>query len=163
MKKIINVNTGDVKAGKKIILKTIAIGSCIAIAAYDAEEKIGALAHVMLPGRSKKTLEPSMFKTTKYARDAIDEIINRMARLGSDARSIEACLVGGANVLKDKDDTICKKNINSVSKILSEKKIKIGAKALGGTVRRSLSFDTGSGKLFFAEGDGSEKLLWEPT
>ena len=51
MKKVIDVQIGEVRAEQgKAILKSKAIGSCIAIAAYDATKNIAALAHVMMPG-----------------------------------------------------------------------------------------------------------------
>ncbi|MHC4483370.1 MAG: chemotaxis protein CheD, partial [Planctomycetota bacterium] len=114
MKKTIDVNTGEVKVGgEKIVLRSLAIGSCIVIAAYDFKKKIGAMAHVMLPGRApKKTLQK-----TKYAADAVDEMVSRMTRAGSNEGDIEACLVGGGNVLKKKDETICKDNIESTTQL----------------------------------------------
>ncbi|MBI4669600.1 MAG: hypothetical protein HY747_10555, partial [Elusimicrobia bacterium] len=38
--------------GRKAILRADAIGSCIAVAAYDSKKRVGAMAHVMLPGSS---------------------------------------------------------------------------------------------------------------
>jgi len=79
MKRIVDVQIGQVKAGRgKLILQSKAIGSCLAIVAYDAVKNVGALAHIMLPGRSpgKKTIDK-----TKYAADAIDAIVSKMSRL----------------------------------------------------------------------------------
>jgi len=161
MREIVDVEIGDVKVGKRIILKSAAIASCIVITAYDSKKKIGALAHIMLPGHSPKKSEFSVFQKTRYAYDAVDEMINRITQLGADRNNIETCLVGGANVLKKENDTICEKNISSVVEIMNKKRIKIGLKILGGTARRSVSFDAERGELFCAEGDGSEKLLWK--
>ena len=160
MKETINAGTGEVKAGQGIILKSSAIGSCVVIAAYDSEKKVGALAHVMLPGASPKG---KTFQKTRYAADAVDEIMNRMAHLGASKDSIEVCLVGGGNVLKRKDDAICQENIASVAKLLNEKRIKIKATAVGGTKRRSISFDVKRGAVYYTEGDAKEKLLWKAT
>jgi chemotaxis protein CheD len=95
MKRIIDVQIGQVKAGKgKEILQSKAIGSCIVIIAYDTTKSIGALAHVMLPGRApdKKAVEIS-----KYVTDAIDAIVSKMSQLGSQKADIEAVLVGGGS------------------------------------------------------------------
>ncbi len=98
MKKIINVFTGEVKAAKEnAVLKSAAIGSCVVIAAYDAKEMVGALAHVMLPGAS---LEKRTSPRTRYAVDAIVEMTGMMTRLGTDRENIEVCMVGGADVLQ---------------------------------------------------------------
>ena len=159
MKKIIDVHTGEVKAGRKnAILKSSPIGSCVVIVAYNSGKKVGALAHVMLPGSSPNRNTP---QRTKYATDAIDVMINRMTRLGAGKDDIEVCLVGGGNVLRRKDDTICKDNIASVIESLKKKRIKIRAKAVGGTKRRNLFFDVEEGNISYTEGSGEKKLLWK--
>jgi len=88
MAKNIDVRIGEVKVSRgKVILQSKAIGSCIAIVAYDATKPIGALAHVMLPGRApaKKAVEK-----TKYAADAIDAIVNKMGCLAKSTREVMA-------------------------------------------------------------------------
>ena len=158
MKQVIDVNTGEVKVTRrKIILRSLAIGSCIVIATYDVDKKIAGLAHIMLPGSApKKTAEK-----TKYAADAINLMISKMTYTGSKTSNIEACLVGGGNVLKKKDDTICKDNIASVTQILEAKKVPVKAAVLGGTKRKGLSLDVEAGTILYTEGDGKEKLLWK--
>jgi len=159
MQKIIDVQIGEVSVGQgEVILQSKAIGSCIAIVAYDATKNIGALAHVMLPGRApaKKATE-----RIKYASDAIDVMVKKMTDLGSKSEDIKVVLVGGGNVLNRKDDTICQDNIESTLEFLGEKGLKVMAQAVGGINRRSVSVSVESGKIFYAEGDGKEKVLWE--
>ncbi|MCK4401519.1 chemotaxis protein CheD [bacterium] len=157
MKKIIEVNTGEVKACREeTILKSSAIGSCVVITACDSKRKVGAMAHVMLPGRSPK--EASLNRT-RYAADAIDAMIKELISLKVNKDNIEVCLVGGANVLKRSDDTIGKDNIESVLELLRKNRLKIRAKAVGGTVRRSVSLDVERGSVSYTEADESEKLL----
>ncbi len=158
MTKIVDVQIGQVKAGKgKVILQSKAIGSCVAIVAYDAIKSIGVLAHVMLPGRApaKKKVEK-----TKYTANSIVAIVNKMSKLGSKKDDIEVVLVGGGNILKREDDTICKDNIESALKLLSEKQLKVRARAVGGTARRSVSLDVEHGIVSYAEGNGGEQQLW---
>ena len=159
MNKVIDVQIGQVKAGQgKVILKSKAIGSCIAIVAYDAARSIGALAHVMLPGSAPAGRRPD--EETKYAANAIDSIVAQIASRGSKSNDIEAVLVGGANVLDRKNDTICKDNIESVLELLEKKRIKVKARAVGGTNRRSVSLDIERGTVSYTEGDSSEMQLW---
>ena len=159
MKEIVDVQIGEVKAGKgQVILQSKAIGSCIAIVAYDGTKNIGSLAHVMLPGKApggKKTI-----KKTKYAADAIEAIISKMTRLGAKKDDIEVVLVGGANVLARGDDNICDNNIESVVGLLEKKHLKVRAQALGGMARRSVSLDVERGIVCSSEGNGSERQLW---
>jgi len=159
MKKSIHVSTGEVNAAiEDAILKSAAIGSCVVIAAYDATNKTGAMAHVMLPGVSpEKTNTPR----TRYAADAIAEMIAMMTQLGTDPKNIEVCLVGGANVLKRADDTIGQNNIDSVIELLTKQNIEIKAKSVGGFERMSVSLDIENGTVYHSIGDGNDKLLWD--
>ncbi len=157
MKHVEDIGVGKVIVAQgKITLRAIALGSCIGVAAYDAGERIGGIAHVMLPGRAP---DKAVGKT-RYAANAIDEMIGQMIEMGSNPPDIEVCLVGGANVLERDDDTICQSNIESVREILENKGIAVKASALGGTQRRSVSIDAEKGEILYSEGDGEKKPLW---
>ncbi len=159
MKRTIDVYTGEVKAGEKdTILRANAIASCIVVAAYDSIKNVGALAHVMIPGTAP---EGRVLQRTRYAANAIEELIDRMTLLGAHQDLIETCLVGGGNVLKRDDDMICQENLASIEKILNEKGIKIRGKAVGGTERRTILFDIEKGSVHYTEGDSKEMLLWK--
>jgi chemotaxis protein CheD len=160
MKKVRDVQIGQVRADTGgVILKSSAIGSCVVAVAYDTAKKVGAMAHIMLPGRAptrKKGREK-----TKYAADAIDAILHKMARLGSATVDIKAAVVGGANVLEREDDTICRANIESTLGLLLEKCLTIAAEATGGTQRRNVRLDIDTGTITYTEGNGGEKQLWK--
>lgn len=159
MKKIIDVQIGEVEVGRgKVILKSKAIGSCIAVLAYDATKNIGAMAHVMLPGSAPANKEPN--ERTKYAANAIDAMVSRMGHLGSKNDDLEVVLVGAGNVLNRKDDTICKDNIQSTLELLRKKHLKVSAQAVGGINRRSVSLDVERGIISYSESDSSEIQLW---
>jgi len=159
MEKIVDVGTGEVKDGSKgEILKSTAIGSCVVIAAYDPERNFGVMAHVMLPGRAPKS---ACGESTKYAADALDEMIRIITAQGSNLCSLGVCLVGAGNVLKKQDDTVCKNNIESITQLLKEKNIPVRAAVLGGTERKGISLDIESGSIYYTEGDRGEKMLWK--
>lgn len=156
-KPIINAQTGEVKAGRrKVVLKSDGIGSCGIVIAYDYKKKIGALAHIMLPGRSPNN---GSKKNTKYAVDAIDEMLYKMERLGAVRRYMYLYLVGGGNVLKDKDDTICTAVIGSIHTAIKNKNMYIAVQRTGGTLRRSISLDVESGHVYYTVGNRREQLL----
>lgn len=158
MNKIVDVSTGEVKAGSgNAILRSVAIGSCIVVAAYDSTNRIGALAHIMLPGSAPE----SYVEKTRYAADGMDEMMKQMVLTGSGKSDIEVCLVGAANVLKKDDDTVCRQNIESTTRLLAERGVPVRAAVLGGTERKGVSMDLDSGTIFYTEGDGHEQLLWK--
>ena len=158
MKKVIDVNTGEVKVGRgRLILRAIAIGSCIVIAAYDRKRKIGAMAHIMLPG----TAPQHSLEKTKYASDGIEQLFNQMLEAGANTHETDVCLVGAGNVLQKEDDTVCEANIKSVLSILAEKNIVIRASVLGGIKRKSVFMDIENGCISYIEADDKEKILWK--
>lgn len=158
MKTIIDINTGEVKVAKEpVMLRSIAIGSCIVVAAMNFERKIGAMAHIMLPGKA----ESKAAIKTRYAVDAIDELIRMMNGSEHNTIDIEACLVGAGNILKKPDDTICQANISSATQILKEKDIPVRASVLGGTERKSVFMDIEKGRISFTRGNDGEKTLWQ--
>ncbi len=160
MEEVIYVSTGEVKvAAGEAILRAVAIGSCIVVAALDSKKRIGAMAHVMLPGKAPR----QFLEKTKYAFDAIEKMLGQMLEAGSNPNDIEVCLVGAGNVLEKENDTICDANIESVTGILKEKNIPVKASVLGGTERKGVILDTETGIISYTEGDGSKKLLWKPA
>jgi chemotaxis protein CheD len=162
MHETIDVQIGEVKSeSRNVILHSRAIGSCIVIAAYDSAKRIGAMTHVMLPGRAPA--KKASTETNRYASNAIDSMLNEMSQMGSTKDDIGVVLVGGGNVLDRQDDTICKDNIASVLEILKKKHLKIKAQALGGKKRRGISFDIGSGVVTYTEGDSGEVELWRAS
>jgi len=150
--------TGEVKAGNKdVILKSSAIGSCIVITAYDKINKVGAMAHIMLPEKSPENKDS---QKTRYAFNAIDELMNILTKFGAEESNVESCIVGGANILQSEND-IGQDNISSVEKILREKQILVTARSLGGIERRSITLDVRTGLLMCSIGDESENILWK--
>lgn len=155
---VIDVNTGQVKLSTDKTLRSLAIGSCVVVAAYDSKLKTGALAHIMLPNKAPDKAT----EKTKYAADAIDDMLEKLYDAGVQKEDIEVCLVGGGNVLKKDDDTVCAENIKSTTQILKEKNLLIRASALGGTKRKSIFLEIETGCVFYAKGDHAEQLLWKP-
>lgn len=158
-RKIRYVTTGEVGSGGiDTILNSGAIGSCVVITAYDPHRQVGAMAHVMLPGESpqKSTSTP-----TKYAADAIAELLNQLSERGAKKEFISVCILGGANVLKRVNDTIGSDNIASVEELLENSGLTVYAKSIGGTERRTTLFHIETGSVYFTEGDSKETLLWK--
>ncbi len=90
MKEIIYVNTGEVTVGgSDVVLNSGAIGSCVVITAFDPVNKIGGMAHVMLPG---KCPVKNQLHATRYAADAIEEMFSQQKKLGIIKENIEICL-----------------------------------------------------------------------
>ena len=152
------VNTGDIAIGDAdTILNSGAIGSCVVIVAYDLKTQIGAMAHIMLSGDAPVNYN---FRSTKFASNAINEMMHQLYNKGATTQSIKTCLLGGSNILKRRNDTIGNDNIKSVEEILKDIDIKVCTKSLGGTQRRTALFNIGESCVYYTKGDSKQKLLW---
>ena len=153
--KEIDVGTGEIKGGGRDAIITVhALGSCLAAVGYNIQTGEGAVAHVMLPGGSRRGA-----RDIRYARDAITSLLEKLSPTGSSNENIRAALAGGANVLKRPGDHIGRDNIRSVRKELHRRGIKIAAEAVGGETRRKIRLDLSSGTLYCFKGDQSPEIL----
>lgn len=150
---IIDVNTGEVKVSAgPAVLRALALGSCVAVVAYDSIRRIGGLAHIMLPGGSP---EGKGRERIKYTEDALDELFEELKKLGAKREDLKISLVGGADLLGN--GNISELMVNSVLNYLERLRIAAKEKSLGGTQYRSVSLDIASGKILCREGDSIEK------
>ncbi len=157
MPEYIDVNTGQVVVtSKAYILRSMAIGSCIVVSAYDMKAKIAGMAHIMLPG-SSRGVEMGKYR---YAEDAIMHLLHLMTVSGSVREDIDICLVGAGNVLADEKDTVCSMNICSVSSILDRENLRVKASCLGGFERKAMYLNTINGRVKYSCGDSDKMLLW---
>jgi len=156
MKKIEYVNTGEIACGaENVILNSGAIGSCVVVVVFDKEKRLGAMAHIMLPGKSPNNPKPS----TKYAADAISILHEYFLETTSNFENLVCCIAGGANVLHKKNDSLCHDIIKSVEEEISKNKFSISKKSVGGTLRRTVQFDTYTGEVYYTIENSGLKLL----
>jgi len=154
----IEVQTGQVKAARAGVLRASAVGSCVAVAVYEARAGIGGLAHVMLPGAAP---DGTGERRTRYAEDGIRELVAAVQALGAGRERLLAFVVGGGNILERDDDTICEANTRSVLGILEQEAIPIEVSQTGGTARRSICLDVKSARISYTVGDSASILLWQ--
>jgi len=140
------VDTAQVKvtqAPKRLV--ALGVGSCVVITFYDPVLKVGAMAHTMLPDSTKSGPTSNPFK---FADLAIDEVIRKMESLGSQRRNMEAKIVGGANMFPSLGHGSLRageENVLAVKEKLRKDGIRLAGEVVGGSVGRSVEFDTASG------------------
>ena len=153
------VNSGEAKACRGDgILQASAIGSCVVVAGYDPDSAVGGMAHVMLPGESPGP-DPSV--KTKYARDAVEEMMQAMSNLGAMEAQVHLCLIGGGNVLGYGHDSPGLDIVRSLTEILGGKGITPVAMEVGGTQRRICTLHVARGRIAYTVGDSEQRTLWE--
>lgn len=130
-------------------LRTLALGSCVAVIIQDSRTKTSGMVHVVLPfsntNPGKASSMPGYFADT-----GILALIREMAALGcsENGRGKIVKLVGGAQIL-DPNNTfnIGKRNVLAVKKVLWKYRMGPVAEDVGGAISRSVTVDTESGKI----------------
>lgn len=142
-------------------LTTLSLGSCVGIVLYDPINRIGGLAHPMLPyiNESKDKSNPA-----KYVDSAIDVMLEKMIGLGAIKRHIKAKLFGGANMFPElikSSDTILNvgaRNVAVAKEELELKKIEIAAEDTGRNVGRTVTLYTIDGSVKVKTIKGEEAM-----
>lgn len=139
------VGIADMKMGRngeKLI--TYALGSCIGICLYESQMKLAALIHIMLP----LNLEAGRKNVYKYADTGIRSTLREMELKGARRANITAKIAGGARMFEISGGSIGnigQRNIESVHQILRMEKIPLLWENVGGTIARTMEFDSATG------------------
>ena len=121
------------------------LGTCVAVALYDAEAGIGGLIHLLLPEpiSSAKT-----FQAGKYASIGFPIFLKTLYDAGASPKKLKACIAGGALVgpLKnyDLELDIGGRTVERAMQFLTDEKIQIEKSETGGffTSRLSVNMQT---------------------
>jgi len=150
MKELI-LGVGDLGASKDpgVVIKTFALGSCVAVILYNPATRAAGMVHVALPD-SKINPEKTRERPGYFADTGIPILLREMAGLGgrSDGRRIIVKLIGGAAIM-DKNDVfnIGKRNLLAIRKLLWVHGLGAIAEDVGGNHSRTVSVKVDSGAV----------------
>lgn len=140
-------------------LLTIGLGSCVAIALYDAQQRVAGLAHVLLPDPSvaRDASNPARFATT-----AVPLLLKEMRAAGARG-PFAGKLAGGAalfgNLLGSGGAQMGARNVAAARSTLAALHIPVVAEETGGAEGRSVSLDVASGAMTVRSVRGGERVL----
>jgi len=140
-------------------ISTHALGSCIAVVAWDWKLRIGALIHVMLPDSS---IDPAraLAKPYVFADTAMPALFQALEAKGCVRKRLRWCLAGGANMMIDSSHfQIGKRNHLALKKIFWKLGVFIDQEDVGGTESRSVRLDLETGRIDMRRGAGREQVL----
>jgi chemotaxis protein CheD len=131
------------------VLATIGLGSCVAIALYDREARVGGLAHILLPNpsMSRETSNPAKFPQT-----IVPIMLQEMRKLGSHPGArISAKIVGGASMfgqlVSGTGINVGERNVNATREVLASAGIPLLADDTGLDYGRSVYFFLEDGRV----------------
>jgi chemotaxis protein CheD len=145
----IRVKVADyaVSRGSRVIA-TIGLGSCVAIALYDRDTQIGALAHILLPNQamSRETGNPAKFPDT-----IVPLMLEQMREMGTRNARVQAKIVGGASMfgqlVSATGINVGERNVAATREALAASGVPIVAEDTGLDYGRSVYFHLADGRL----------------
>lgn len=155
---VVGVGDMGVSNNPQITLSTYALGSCVAVVAYDPAAKAGGLLHMMLPDSKispgKAQTQPAMFADT-----GLPLLFRSLVGLRVDMSRLRIFMAGGANVLCDADTfKIGERNIRAASEYLARNSLYVRHTAIGGTINRTVHLNIGSGDITLKTPAANETL-----
>lgn len=130
------------------VLTTIGLGSCVAIALYDRDTQVGALAHILLPNQamSRETANPAKFPET-----IVPLMLDAMRALGARDGGVSAKIVGGASMfgqlVSNTGINVGERNVGATRDALAAAGVPIIAEDTGLDYGRSVYFHLADGRL----------------
>jgi len=155
------VGVGEFTASKTPgdIIKTLALGSCVAVVLLDPKQRAVGILHIALPDSSinkkRRQERPGMFADT-----GIPVLMGEMTKLGYDGNGkLIVKLAGGASIM-DPNGTfnIGKRNVLAVRKTLWQHRLGALAEDVGDCISRSVSVSVDTGRVLLSSPGRGE---WE--
>jgi len=142
---IVGVGEIGVSAAPGDILKTFALGSCVAVIAFARRQGVAGLLHVALP-HSKTDPDLALEKPGYFADTGIPALLTALAGYKCRPPSLVVRLVGGANIMDaDQRFDIGRRNLLGVKKHLWRYQLGPLAEDVGGQIGRTVTVFVGTG------------------
>ena len=148
---VVTLGIGEFGAVKQAgdVIKTHALGSCVAIVILDPATRTIGMAHVALPDSK---VHPSRAEKLPgyFADTAVPVLLEKMKEMGAGGNLLKMIvkLTGGANVM-DKNNTfnIGKRNVLAIKKELWRHRMGARAEDVGGPISRTVTVNMDDGKV----------------
>ncbi len=129
-------------------LRTLGLGSCVALVMLEPVRRCVGMAHVALP-ESSVNAERAAALPGYFSDTAIPALLALMAQLGAtDLRSIMVKLVGGASVISASSSfDIGRRNVLAIKRLLWTRKMGPIAEDVGGRISRTVQVDVATGRV----------------
>lgn len=142
MSELIKVGMADLKVCiSPDSVTTLGLGSCVGVAIRDKENKVGGLAHVMLPDSTAIRNNTNIYK---FADTGIAELVRLMEEKGAKRSRMVAKIAGGAQMFSFQNKSelvrVGDRNVEASKKKLKELGIPIIAEDTGDSYGRTVIF-----------------------
>jgi chemotaxis protein CheD len=122
---------------------TTILGSCIALALYSPQLRLGMLSHVMLPNSTGHAANPAKFVDT-----AVPHMLAALKDRGARLSGLVARIAGGACMFGDiKFMQIGDANVQAAVGALAAAGVPVVGQDVGGKIGRRICFDLATGSI----------------
>jgi len=129
------------------VISSLGLGSCVVIAIYDTRQRIGGLAHIMLPDSNCLSGQRPPFHC---ADTAIVTLLKKLRSKGAKRRDMVGKMVGGAQMFVSSNGSspgIGVQNTTNIKQILDREEIPLTGEDIGDRYGRNVEFHLDSGKV----------------
>lgn len=153
------LNPGEFHFGRKLTRISTLLGSCVSITLWHPRKHIGGMCHYMLTERKRPA---NAALDGRFADEAFELFLQQVEAAGTRPGEYQAKLFGGANMLGDLSGgqiDIGPRNVAYGRALLATNNITVVAEHVGGSGRRKLHFDVGSGDVWLAFPQGTDARI----
>jgi chemotaxis protein CheD len=147
MNRIIGIGEWAVSNHIHDMIKTYALGSCVAVTVYCRKRKAAGMVHIALPAPPDS--EEGEARPGYYATTGVPLLIHLMiADYGCTLQDLTICLYGGSNCIwNDNQFQIGQRNFKTIQSVLSSMNLKYDQAEVGGNVSRTVTLNVADGNI----------------
>jgi chemotaxis protein CheD len=145
----LDVGIGEWKVSNRAedVLKTYALGSCVAVCAYDEANRVAGLMHVALP-EAKVNPQKAEKLPGYFADTGLPLMLNDMLDNGAKRKNIRVKLAGGSSIMdQNRNFDIGKRNTIAVKRYLWKNGLGVIREDTGGNASRTVTFQVSDGAI----------------
>jgi chemotaxis protein CheD len=155
---VVDISDYKISGSSEDVIVTYSLGSCVGVALYDAQARVGGMIHCMLPVSrihpDKAAANPAMFVDTGVAL-----LLQTLFQMGAERRRLVAKVAGGSRLLGDGNlFNIGERNYTVLRKILWKNEIAVAGEDVGGSIPRTLRLHMEDGKTL-VRSEGMDREL----
>ncbi len=145
--KVVSISGMQISRSPSDVLVTYSLGSCIGVAAFDPQLRIGGLIHCLLPHANvapeKAAENPCMFVST-----GVVLLIKKLLYLGASRQRLIIKAAGGATMMQaNKLFDVGARNAAALQKLLEVNSLSLSSSDFGGSVPRTMYLYMDSGRI----------------
>jgi chemotaxis protein CheD len=143
----VGIGEWKVSSSPEDVLKTYALGSCVAVCAYDETNRVAGLIHVALP--EAKVNPGKAEKLPGYFADSgLPKLLNEMLDKGATRKNIRVKIAGGSSIMdQNRNFDIGRRNTIAVKRYLWKNGLGVIKEDTGGNASRTVTFQVSDGAI----------------